>query len=313
MATKTPPPARIVTLVPAATEIVAALGLLDNLVARSHECDFPAEARCVPACTSARLDVGVSSGALDREVRALVSEALSVFQVDAAAIRALRPDVVVTQTLCTVCACSPEELEEALAEWCDTECRVISLDATSLDDVWDEIEDLGAALGAADAGRMVAATCRARMDRLAARVPLDGQRPGVAFLEWLDPIITAGHWTPELIEAAGGRCVLGAPGGKAELRSLDDLIAADPDVMILAPCGFDLPRVAQEIEVLIDQPGWRALRAVQTGRVYLADGNQYFNRPGPRLLDSAEILSEILHPTVFSPRRVNDGWMPLAA
>lgn len=294
-------PPRIVSLLPSATEIVCALGLRDALVGRSHECDHPPGVEALPACTRARLADGTSRE-IDGRVRDLVSRGLSVYDVDAALLRELAPDVVVTQDQCEVCAASLADVEDALGEWLEARPRVVSLSPVLLGDVWDDVRRVGEALG-------VGSRARALADALTERVSEVGERTGgltrptLACIEWLDPLMSAGNWVPELVALAGGRSVLAESGRHSAWLEPAALAAADPDVVVCMPCGFDLERTRRELGPLAERPAWRSLRAVRQGRVYLTDGNAYFNRPGPRLADSLEILTEILHPEQFPPRR----------
>lgn len=302
---------RIVSLLPSATEIVAALGAGGELVGRSHECDFPPAVAALPAITRAKLDPGLASRAIDERIRQIVAQGLSVYEVDAERLRALRPELIVTQTQCEVCAVSQPELEAALASWTGTRPRVVSLAAATLEEVWDDIRRVAAALGDPAGGEALVATLRQRMQRVEERVADARTRPRVACLEWLDPLMVAGNWVPRLVELAGGEDVLGRADRDAAWIDWQALAAADPEVIAVMPCGFDIARSRAEIAGLSRRPGWPALGAVRSGRVYLADGNQYFNRPGPRLVESLEILAEILHPDHAAPAHRGAGWQPL--
>jgi iron complex transport system substrate-binding protein len=299
---------RVVSLLPSATEIVCALGRGERLVGRSHECDHPPWVAGLPACSEPRIDVEAPSAAIDREVRRLVRDGLSVYRVDPEALRALRPELLLTQERCEVCAVTPRDLEEALAEWLGARPRLLSLEPATLADVFADFARVADALDAADAGQRLA---RELAERLAAVGESTGglsARPRVACLEWIDPLMADGHWLPELVRLAGGTSVLGAPGRESRFVELEALVDADPDVVVVLPCGFDLARTRREMQSLLARPGFRGLRALREGRVALADGNQYFNRPGPRLLDSLEILGEILHPDRFDFGHRGRGW-----
>jgi iron complex transport system substrate-binding protein len=302
-------PQRIVSLIPSATEIVAALGAGDRLVGRSHECDYPPEVTRLPVLTAPRAPLTGSAAGIDRAVRALLENALAVYRLDTALLRELAPDLIVTQAQCDVCAVSLGDVQAAARDWLDHEVAIVSLEPKGLGAVWADVETVGAALNEPETGRTLAADLQARAAAIAARAgdAADGH-PSVACIEWVEPLMTGGHWMPELVELAGGRPVLGAPGGPAPRIDWADLVAADPDIIVVMPCGFGLERTRADLPVLAAQPGWADLEAVRTGRVYLADGNQYFNRPGPRLLDSLEILGEIIHPHLFPPRHRGTGW-----
>ena len=303
---------RVVSLLPAATEIVAALGFADALVGRSHECDFPEDVEALPVCTEAKLDPSRPSEEIHRSVGGLLAEALSVYRVDAERLRALSPTHVVTQVQCEVCAVSLADVVAALAGWAGERPVLIPLNPGSLTDVFADIERVAAALEAPERGRRLVANLRARMDAIAARADARPTRPRVVTLEWLSPLMTAGNWMPELVRMAGGDDVLGKPGRHSEWLDWNAVRLADPDVLIAFPCGFPLARVEREAALLPSLPGWAELRAVRTNRVYLAEANQYFNRPGPRLAETLEIVAEILHPDAFDFGHGGVAWRPLS-
>jgi iron complex transport system substrate-binding protein len=284
----------VVTLLPSATEIVCALGRESWLVGRSHECDFPPSVRRLPVLTAPQLPADAPSGEIDRAVKSLLSRALSIYKVDAERLAALAPDLIVTQSQCDVCAVSEADVAHALAQAAGGAPRIISLAPKKLEDVLDDLRRVAAALDARDAGEALIAALRARIARAEARVP-SGNRPRVACIEWLDPPMGAGNWVPELVALAGGEPLFGEAGAHSRWLEWEALVAADPDVLLLMPCGFDLARTRAELPPLTSRAGWSALSAVRTGRVFLVDGNQYFNRPGPRLVDSLELLMEALH------------------
>jgi iron complex transport system substrate-binding protein len=302
------PEHRIVTLIASATEIVCALGFRNQLVGRSHECDFPASVATLPVCTEPKLRTDLSSREIDAQVKRILTEALSVYRVDAEKLRALQPTVVVTQSQCEVCAVSLRDVEAALCDWLDSRPQIVSLEPNSLADVWNDIRRTAAALRAPERGERLDAHLRQRMLAIAERARSINRKPTVACIEWIDPLMAAGNWMPELVEMAGGINLFGLAGKHSPWTTWDDLRAKDPDVVIVLPCGFDIPRTREEMPALARQPGWLDLRAVREQRVFLADGNQYFNRPGPRLAESLEILAELLHPSVFSFGHHNRGW-----
>jgi iron complex transport system substrate-binding protein len=300
---------RIVSLLPSATEIVAALGFADALVGRSHECDYPEEVADLPVCTEPKLDPAGSSEEIHRSVSALLAQTLSVYRVDARRLRELEPTHLVTQVQCEVCAVSLEEVEKALADWASSQARprLTALNPASLSDVLEDIWRVAAALGAPERGARLAARLRERMARIAeAAAPL--AKPRVATIEWLSPLMAAGNWMPELVEMAGGENVFGTAGAHSPWLSWDALRECDPEVLVVFPCGFPLERVEREIGLLTSLPGFRELSAAAAGRVYLAEANQYFNRPGPRLAETLEILAEILHPEAFAFGHEGRAW-----
>ncbi len=300
--------ARIVSLIASSTEIVCALGFGENLVGRSHECDFPEWVQRLPACTSPKFPIDGTSYEIDQRVKAILAEGLSVYRVDADALRALAPDVIVTQSQCEVCAVSLRDVEQAVCEWIESRPKIVSLVPNALDDVWRDIVAVAAALGAADRGEALVAMLRARIAAIAERARRSPERPTVAVVEWIDPLMAAGNWMPELIDLAGGVSLFGAVGEHSPWMSLDELAERDPDWILVIPCGFDLARTRAEMASLASRPEWRRLRAVRGRRVALCDGNQFFNRPGPRLVESLEILAEILHPGELDFGHHGGGW-----
>lgn len=302
---------RVATLLASATEIVAALGAGDLLVARSHECDYPPEVAMLPAVTAPKLDTARPSGEIDRDVKALLERSLSIYEVDGERLRELAPDLIVTQTQCEVCAVTPADVETALAAWTGARPRIVSLAPNALTDIFADVLRLAEALGRPADGAALVERLRARMQAVAAAAAGLRPRPRVACLEWIEPLMAAGNWMPELVAMAGGDNLFGAAGRHSPWMTLGDLAAADPDVVLVLPCGFDIERTRHELPALTGHPEWRGLRAVREGRIFLCDGNQYFNRPGPRLAESLEILAEILHPCQFRFGHEGRGWVRL--
>ena len=299
---------RIASLVPSATEIVAALGHAGSIVARSHECDWPPEVAQAPACTRARIDARKPSGAIHEEVGKLLSAALSLYDLDTDILRAARPSHIVTQDQCEVCAVGLPEVEAAAAEFLEAPVEIVSLAPMRLGDIWDDIARVGAALGV-DA-TPVREGLRERVAAIAAQAKaLPPKR--VVTVEWTDPPMSAGNWVPEIVALAGGIDALGASGENAPFVDIAQIQAADPDAIVLMPCGYDLPRTVDDGRALLADPAWERLRAVRAGHVYATDGNAYFNRPGPRLVESLEILAEILHPAHFGFGHEGAGWQRL--
>ena len=298
---------RIVSLLPSATEIVCALGAGDRLVGISHECDFPAEMAGLPVLTAPRIDPGRASGAIHREIGAVLKQALSVFQIDGAALAAAKPDLVLTQTLCAACAVSLDQVREALGQAMGRDVALISLEPARVEDVWSDILAVGRALGRETQAEALVEGLRDRLVALS-RAVAARERPRVACIEWFDPPMIAGNWVPELVSIAGGEPLLADPGAHSDWLDWDDLLAADPEVIVLMPCGFDMDRCRAEVPALSARRGWQDMAAVRNGRVYVTDGNACFNRPGPRLADSAEVLAEILHPDVATTRHADRYW-----
>lgn len=285
---------RVVSLLPSATEILFALGQGQNLVGRSHECDFPAEAESATVCSRPRLDPAGNSPDIDRDVKALLEQGLSVFEVDAEALAAAQPDVILTQTQCEVCAVTPGDIESALVEWTGQRPQLVSLQPDTLNDVWNDISSVASALNVQTKGEAVIADAKARIAAIKTLSTSQSFRPTVASIEWIDPLMAAGNWVPELIEAAGGENVFGQAGEHSPWLEWDALISANPDIIVVMPCGFDLEKTLAESRQLKTNAAWNGLKAVRNGQVFAVDGHQYFNRPGPRLVESVDILAEII-------------------
>jgi len=290
---------RIVSLIASATEIVCALGLESDLVARSHECDFPPSVRDLPQCTSPKFDVEGTSYEIDQRVKAIVEGALGVYRVDASLLDELRPTHIITQTQCDVCAVSLKDVEQAVCEFTGSRPTIVSLEPNSLSDIWADIRRVGDALGAGERAEQEVTRLTSRMKAIARRALALESTPSVAYIEWIDPLMAGGNWIPQLIEMAGGLNLFGESGKHSPWMTWDDLVEKDPDVIFVSPCGFDIPRTLDEMNLLSDMPEWPRLKSVKAGRVFVADGNQYFNRPGPRIVESLEILAEALHPETF--------------
>jgi iron complex transport system substrate-binding protein len=302
---------RVVSLIASATEIICALGFEEGLVGRSHECDYPPWVRRLPVCTGPKFNVEGTSAEIDRDVKALLRESLSVYRVDAERLRELEPDVIVTQAQCEVCAVSLRDVERAVCSWLSACPNLVSLVPNRLADVWEDIWRVADVLDARDRGDDLIRRLRSRIEAIAAKARALPDRPTVACVEWIDPLMAAGNWTPELVELAGGVNLFGAAGKHAPWMTWEQLVERDPDLILVLPCGFDIPRSRRDLHFLTGRPEWPRLRAVRGGRVVLADGNQFFNRPGPRLVESLEILAEVLHPGAFAFGHEGTGWQRL--
>ncbi|MYW48467.1 cobalamin-binding protein [Streptomyces sp. SID161] len=286
---------RIVSLLPAATDIVAELGLSDRLVGRTHECDWPPrEVASVPVVTGADLDQdALTSREISDAVGGSAHSGSSLYTLDTEALAALRPDVILTQDLCDVCAVSYEKVSRAV-RLLDADTRVLSLEPRTLDDVLDCLVGVGELLGVRERAEQRRAALLGRLDRVRAAVA-GRVRPRVVAIEWLDPLWPAGHWVPEQIGTAGGQPLLATPGEHTKPMTWEAVRAAQPDVVLVLPCGFPPERTLREAELLRDLPGWSELPAVRSGRVWVLDGPAYFNRPGPRVVRGAEVLAHVLH------------------
>lgn len=291
---------RICSFLPSATEIVYALDLGDSLHGVSHECDYPEEARSKPRVVKSRIDsTRLSSREIDRLVTEMASRGERIYQVDLDVLARARPDLVLTQELCEVCAISMEDLQEAVAHL-PSKPRLLSLDPHSLDDMLASVAEVGQHTGAATRADAVVADLRRRIDAVRSRSATAGSRPRVACVEWLDPLITAGHWVPEMVEAAGAEDVLSRPGAPSRRIEFDELAASAPDAIVLMPCGLGVVAAESEYASLQDLDRWRELPAVRAGRVYAVDSGALFSRAGPRLVDGIELLAQLIHPGLFA-------------
>ncbi|MGI9174402.1 MAG: cobalamin-binding protein [Rhodothermales bacterium] len=288
---------RIISLLPATTEWVCAFGAEKDLVGRSHECDFPASVRALPPVTRAPAFSG-DSAEIDQQVQGQFEQGLSLYDVDLDALRTLRPDVVLTQAQCEVCAVSLHQLEAALQQWTSSRPAVVSIEPMTLKQVLDAGLRIGRAIGRFEAAMHFIAEQEMRLERLRRR--LGNKRTSVAFIEWMEGLMTAGHWMPDVIAQAGGEAVLAERGARSRYIEWDALREADPDVLAVGPCGFSLEATRRDLHYLTRRAGWADLRAVREGRVFLFDGNAYFNRPGPRLYRAIELLAAALHPDVVA-------------
>ena len=304
---------RVVSLLPSSTEIIHALGCGERIVGRSHECDFPAGIDALPPCTAPKFDTNGTSREIDERVKAVLQDAVSVYSVDTALLDELAPDLVVTQSQCELCAVSLADVQAAVRELVRSRPEVLSLEPNELKDVWRDIASVAKALGVSESGDELLSDLHERLDAITGRAREIGRRPRAACIEWYDPLMAAGNWVPELVEIAGGEDVLGVAGEHSAWLEWEALEEAEPEAVVLMPCGFDIPRSRRELAALTGRAEWTRLEAVQRGAVFVTDGNQFFNRPGPRLVESAEILAEILHPDAFSFGHEGAGWERLDA
>lgn len=302
-------PLRIVSLIPSATEIVDVLGLTEYLVGRSHECDYPPTVKTLPVCTAPKFNPVGDSATIHQRVTDLLTSALSVYRVNLEILEVLKPTHILTQAQCEVCAVSLGDVEAAVAELTQSQPQIISLSPNELADVWADIERVGLALGVTSTAAVVK-DLQSRVKALADQASSCTPKPTVACIEWTEPLMAAGNWVPELVDMAGGTSLFGTAGQHSPWMTWADLTAADPDKIVVMPCGYDLEVTRRETETLTLHPAWATLKAVRQGEVYLVDGNQYFNRPGPRLVESLAILAEIFHPDAFAPQHQGLGWEP---
>lgn len=301
---------RIVSLLPSTTEIVTALGKTDALVGRSHECNYPEGIDSLPSCTEPKFNPDGNSYEIDQRVKALLQEGLSVYRVDVEKLKALKPDVILTQDHCEVCAASFDEVENAVESTLDNDVKVISVSPTDLSSWVQSIRTIAEAIEAKETAVELTGRMKSEMQDIQQQT-IELTPPKVLSIEWMDPLMTAGNWIPELVQVAGGIPV-GAESGKHSPKiSWDKIQRLNPDIITIIPCGYSIDETLSEISTLTSLKGWSQLRAVQNKQVYIADGDHYFNRPGPRLVDSARILAEILHPSLFR-KEEHPEWINLA-
>ena len=298
---------RIVSLLPSATEIVCCLGLQDYLVGRSHECDFPARVETLPVCTEPKLPVHGTSREIHEGIGSLLQNSLSVYAVKTDVLAELAPTHIITQDQCEVCAVSLADVQEAACNLTGG-AEIVSLAPEDLEGIFACITRVGQALQREDAARDWLQQARERIETVRDRASRQAEQPRTACIEWIDPLMAAGNWVPELVGLAGGDNLFGEAGKHSSWMKWQAICDADPDVLVMMPCGFDLPKTRIETAVLQRLPEWGELKAVKRNQVYFTDGNQYFNRPGPRMVDSLEILAEILHPQAFPARHLDQGW-----
>ncbi|MDZ4836683.1 MAG: cobalamin-binding protein [Candidatus Melainabacteria bacterium] len=311
MPTRTAP--RIVSLIASSTEIVHALGMSEYMVGRSHECDYPQSIKNLPICTGPKFQTDGSSYEIDQRVKAIVQESLSVYKVYAEVLEELKPSHIITQAQCEVCAVSLKDVEDAACHLISSQPQIVSLQPDCLEDIWTDIGKVAQALTISEQGETLIATLRQRIAKIEKQaseiVSKSNHKPTVAVVEWIEPLMAAGNWMPELVELAGGENLFGIAGKHSPWMEWKELVEKDPDVIIVTPCGFDNERTMKEMHLIAQQPGYDQLKAVKNNRVYVADGNQYFNRPGPRVVESLEMMAEMIHPESFNFGHEGAGWI----
>jgi len=300
---------RVASLLPSATELLFAIGAGPSVVGVTHECDWPPEARGLPVLTASLIDhSGSGSGEIDQHVRSAVHAGSGIYALDAARLAALQPDLIVTQELCEVCAVSYRQVETAVREL-PGEVPILSLEPGSLVDIMETAEVLGRSTGHEAGAAALVASMRARIAAVEALPPVPGGRPGLACIEWTDPLMAGGHWVPEVVRRAGGDDVLGAEGARSEQVAWEDVLAAAPDAMVLMPCGFGLERSLACAAEVTSRPGFASLPCARSGRVAAVDGSSYFNRPGPRIVDGLDLLAAILRTRPGDPLPPGAAWV----
>ena len=301
---------KIVTLIPSASEIVSFLGEKKSIIGRSHECDFPKELTNIVSLTSPKLNVGGSSREIHDQIERILSNSLSVYKVDIEKLKYLNPDYVITQAQCEVCAVSLSEVEQIISKYLSKNTRIISLQPNTISEVFDDIKRVASGLNL-DPKKSddLILILKKRLEEIKKK-NLNKKNPEVACIEWIDPLMVAGNWIPEMIEISGAKDVFGRTAQNSHWIKFDDLIQKNPEIIIFIPCGFDIAKTKQEVEILLSKKKeWSSLKAYQNKKIFIADGNQYFNRPGPRLIESIEILCEIFHPKKSQFKHQEVGWI----
>lgn len=299
---------RIVSLLPSITEIVCALGCEFHLVGRSHECDFPSSVQSLPVCTAPKCQPVGTSYEIDQRVKSLVQEGLSVYRVDAKLLAALEPDLILTQDHCEACAASYAEIREAVNTELGDDVEIISVSPTNLDEILISIQQISEAIDAEKKGTELIQKIITSLNKIQVKtgnLPV----PDVLCIEWMEPLMASGNWFPELVHIAGGQSLLANAGEPSPWINWEDVVDKNPDILLISPCGYSTKKTTEEMSCLTAKPGWNELRAIQSKRVFLMEGHHYFHRPGPRLVDSTEILAEIFHPGIFETKHHKSGWI----
>ena len=301
---------KIVTLIPSATEIVTFLGKKNSIVGRSHECDYPKDLNKIKKLTSPKINVKGTSGEIHQEITEILENSLSVYKVDVNELKKLKPDVVVTQAHCEVCAVSFSEVEEIVTNHLNKNTQIISLQPNTLNDVFDDIKRVAKGLNIDEIKtKNLIKPLEERLKSIKIKSSKKKKRT-VACIEWINPLMVAGNWIPEMVEISGGEDIFGKSGKNSHWIKFDEIQKYDPEVIIFLPCGYDIEKTKNEVENLFNkQNKWNMLNAFKNKEIYIVDGNQFFNRPGPRLLESLEIFAEIIHPELFNFNHNQTGWI----
>ena len=302
---------RIVSLLPSCTEIICKLGYTKHLVGISHECDYPNSISGLPVLTKARLSTEGTSIDINQSVTDLLQRGLSVYDVDASLLKSLSPDIIVTQAQCEACAVSLDQVQDIVSNWTLNLTEIISLEPNTLNEVWLGFDIIAKTMDAPESSSILKSEINERFKLLKDKLKGTEQKPAVLCIEWIEPIMVAANWVPELVGLAGGRNVMSVSGTDSNFCSWYEIKQTNPDIIIMMPCGFGIKRTLEDIDYLQNRKGWQQLKAVKENKVFVVDGNQYFNRPGPRLVDSAEILAEIIHPDYFERKYSEDSWITI--
>ena len=297
----------ILSLISSSTEIIYSLGLGGKIIGRSHECDYPPRVKRLPFCTEPRFDINGNSLQIDNNIKSLLQDALSIFLIDEKKLNELKPDIIITQSQCEVCAVSLNDVEKAVENIIGKSPKIVSTEPHSLDDVWKDILKIGIALNVEKKALSLVQQLKLRIQKLKS-LTKDFDTASVVCIEWIEPLMAAGNWVPELIKLANGISLVGSRGEHSPWIDIKKVVDQNPDKIIIMPCGYNIEKTESEMSNLTKAKEWNSLRAVQNNQVYITDGNQYFNRPGPRLIDSLEILIEIIHNKKYNFGHENIGW-----
>ena len=304
-------PTKIVTLIPSATEIVAFLGQKKSIIGRSHECDYPHGLNHVTKLTSPKINVDGTSIEIDKQINTILANSLSVYKVDVQKLKELDPDYIITQAHCEICAVSFAEVENIVSKNLNKNTKIISLQPNTLNDVFNDIKRVAKDLNIEnEVNKNLIENLNERLIKIKKLSLEQKNKPTVACIEWMDPLMIAGNWIPEMVEIAGGKNILGKSGNDSHWIKIEELINKDPDIIIFLPCGFNIKKTQGELKLILKKnDGWKKLKAFKNNKFFVADGNQFFNRPGPRLIESLEIFAEIIHPKIYNFKHEGAGWI----
>ena len=302
---------KIVTLIPSATEIVAFLGQKNSIIGRSHECDYPFDLDHVAKLTSPKINVEGTSGQIDTQINKILENSLSVYKVDVPKLKELNPDYIITQAHCEVCAVSLSEVEDIVSKNLNKNTKIISLQPNTLKDVFNDIKRVAKELNIENKLNIkIIQRLSDRLEKIRKLASKIKSKPTIACIEWIDPLMMAGNWIPEMVDIAGGIHVLGKPGKDSHWIKFNEILKKNPDMIIFLPCGFNIEKTKNELKKFLNQNNdWQKLKSFKNKKIYVADGNQFFNRPGPRLVESLEIFAEIMHPNLFNFNHKGIGWI----
>ena len=301
---------KIVTLIPSATEIVSFLGEKNSIIGRSHECDYPLGLEKIDKLTSPKINVDGASNEINKQINTLLENSLSVYKVNVQKLKKLNPDFIVTQAHCEVCAVSFSEVEEIVEKYLNKKTKIISLQPNTLKEVFDDFDRVAKELHINNSkNRNLINLLKKRVDEIK-EMSLNKKKPKVACVEWIDPLMVAGNWIPELVSISGGDDIFGNIGKNSHWIKFEEIRRHDPDIIIFMPCGFNINKTNEELKIFLENnPTWKSLKSFKNENFFVVDGNQFFNRPGPRLIDSIEILLEIIHPNLTNLNYKNKGWI----